>query len=205
MNDFFSNCPNLEYVDLSNLDLSNILFFMNMFKNDRKLKEVRFPKINISPYILYGMFHNCESLTSIDLSFMDNSQVLFNNDIFNGCRNLKYINIKGFKKTIHIDNIFTGLPENGTIIIDKKFINVARELLPINWVVEVNDTDRKKTIFIAGDSTAKSSGSIKGWGDYLSQYVSADVENNAFSGQTPRAFYRDGRWEKLVKKVTKGD
>ena len=205
MNDFFSNCPNLEYVDLSNLDLSNILFFMNMFKNDRKLKEVRFPKIKSNPFTLLGMFQNCESLTSIDLSFIDSSQISFINDIFNGCKNLKFININNLKKTGYNDNIFNGLPENGKIIINKNFISVIEEQLPINWVVEVNGTNIKKTIFIAGDITAKSSGSTKGWGEYLSQYVSADVENEAFSGQTARTFYREGKWNNLVKKITKGD
>ena len=206
INNCFSNCPKLEYVDLSNLDLSNILFFMNMFKDDKKLKEVRFSKIKTIPYTLYGMFQNCESLTSIDLSFIDNSQALFINDIFNGCKNLKYININNFKKTGHNDNIFNGLPENGKIIIDKNFMSVIEEQLPINWVVEVNSTNIKKTIFIVGDITTNSKGlTTRGWGEYLLQYVSTDVQGEAYSEETPRTFYRDGKWNNLVKKITKGD
>ena len=96
-----------------------------------------------------------------------------------------------------------GLPENGRISIDKKIISVIEEELPINWVIEANG---KKTVFIAGDSTAKSSSSneIKGWEEFLSQYVSAEIENKAFLGQTPRSLYRDGRWNDLVKKLLKG-
>ena len=53
MNDCFTNCPNLEYVDLSELDLSNNHCFMNFFKNDKKLKEVHFPKKKLKMLIIY--------------------------------------------------------------------------------------------------------------------------------------------------------
>ena len=205
MNDCFCDCPNLESVDLSNLDLSNNHCFMNFFKNDKKLKEVHFPKSEVYPHYIYGMFQNCESLTSIDISSIHNDYVSYNmHNMFQGCSNLMNINIKSFHSIGYGLDMLKGLPENGRIYIDKKIISVIEEELPINWVVEGNG---KKTVFIAGDSTAKSSSSneIKGWGEYLSQYVSAVIENKAFLGQTPRTFYRDGRWNDLVKKITKGD
>lgn len=42
MNEGFYNSPNLETVDLSNLNLGNNKCFMNYFANDEKLKEVKF-------------------------------------------------------------------------------------------------------------------------------------------------------------------
>lgn len=43
MNDCFSGCINLEYADISNLDLENNKGFMNLFKDNKKLKEIKFP------------------------------------------------------------------------------------------------------------------------------------------------------------------
>ena len=97
MNDCFCNCPNLEFVDLSNLDLSNNQCFMNFFKNDKKLKEVHFPKSEVYPHYIYGMIQNCESLTSIDISSIHNDYVSYNmHNMFQGCSNLMNINIKSF-------------------------------------------------------------------------------------------------------------
>lgn len=64
-----------------------------------------------------------------------------------------------------------------------------------------------KNIFIAGDSTCdgKANGKIIGWGKFLGDYVTANVNNQAHSGQSARTFYRDGRWNNLIKGVSKGD
>ena len=67
MNDFFSWCTNLEYADLSNLNLKNNGCFMNFFSNNKKLKEVKFPNeyFGGNAYYYFGMFYGCESLTSL--------------------------------------------------------------------------------------------------------------------------------------------
>ena len=117
MNDCFCDCPNLEFVDLSNLDLSNNHCFMNFFRNDKKLKEVHFPKSEIYPYYIYGMFENCESLTSIDISCIHNDHASYMDNIFHGCSNLMDINITSFHSVGYGVNLFKGLPENGRITI----------------------------------------------------------------------------------------
>ncbi|OUM63229.1 carbohydrate esterase family 12 protein, partial [Piromyces sp. E2] len=65
------------------------------------------------------------------------------------------------------------------------------------------------TIFIAGDSTADGNGAnngkTAGWGKYLGDYFSVKVNNQAKSGQSARTFWRDGRWNALIKDVKKGD
>ena len=58
-----------------------------------------------------------------------------------------------------------------------KSIKVQKEdKIPENWVVEVDDPNYKKTILIAGDSTAESNGGndgeTEGWGKYLGNYLS---------------------------------
>jgi len=65
------------------------------------------------------------------------------------------------------------------------------------------------TIYIAGDSTADNNGAnngkTAGWGKYLGDYFSVPVNNQAKSGQSARTFWRDGRWNALIKNVRKGD
>jgi len=65
------------------------------------------------------------------------------------------------------------------------------------------------TIFIAGDSTADENGAnngkTNGWGKYFRDYVSCKVDNQAKSGQSARTFWRDGRWNDLIKGVSKND
>ena len=60
------------------------------------------------------MFYNCSSLTSLNLSDFDTSQVTTIYQMFYKCINLEYINIYKFKEIQlnSYNNIFTGVPEN---------------------------------------------------------------------------------------------
>ena len=141
MNDFFAFCDDLEYADLSRLNLKNNKCFMNFFKNDAKLKEVKFPIIDFhNIYWFYGMFEGCESITSVDLSnaYNDNGQYFFN--MFKGCKSLKKINLKNFRKKVnpHYDayEMFIGVPENGEIIIHHNFEESIKEQIPKTWIIK---------------------------------------------------------------------
>ena len=128
MNNCFSGCTNLEYVDLSNLNLTNNKCFMNLFQNDKKLKEVKFPVEYFGNQIIwfYRMFYGCESLTSIDLSNMHNTNGQYYYEMFYGCINLKSINLGGFYgkySGTENYNIFINVPKNATIIIHNNFYN----------------------------------------------------------------------------------
>ena len=141
MNDFFAYCSDLEYADLSRLNLKNNRCFMNFFKEDTKLKEVKFPKINFNNiYWFYGMFEGCESITSVDLSsaYNDNGQYFYN--MFKGCKNLKKINLKNFRKrTTSVYNyaydIFKGVPENGELVINSIFYESIKSQVPTTWTI----------------------------------------------------------------------
>ena len=141
MNDFFAYCSDLEYVDLSRLNLKNNRCFMNFFKNDKKLKEVKFPKINFNNiYWFYGMFEGCESITSVDLSnaYNDNGQYFYN--MFKGCKNLKKINLQNFRKratsaSYYAYDIFKGVPENGELVINSNFYESIKSQIPITWTI----------------------------------------------------------------------
>ena len=124
---------------MSNLNLGNNRCFMNYFANDEKLKEVKFPRTEVKKaYYLNGMFKNCKSLTSIDMSSIYNDNAQHTEEMFNGCSNLQSIKINKFKNTQFLSNNFlNGLPTKGTIIISEEIENNIRKQIPKNWVIEV--------------------------------------------------------------------
>ena len=140
MNEGFYNSPNLEYIDLSNLHLENNRCFMNYFANDEKLKEVRFPKTDVkNAFYLNGMFKNCKSITSIDLSTLYNDGVHYTDDMFSGCSSLQSIKINKFKNVqVLSNNLMNGLPEKGTIAVSKEIEEFIKKQIPKNWAVEVD-------------------------------------------------------------------
>ena len=139
MNEGFYNSPNLESVDMSNLNLGNNRCFMNYFANDEKLKEVKFPRSDVkNAYYLNGIFENCKSITSIDMSTIYNDNAQYASNMFSGCSNLQSIKINKFKNTqILSNNLLNGLPEKGMIIVSKEIEDTIKKQIPKNWVIEV--------------------------------------------------------------------
>ena len=73
-------------------------------------------------------------------------------------------------------------------------------------------SSKKTRIFIAGDSTAQTyiearDGLIKGWGQMLPNFLDGNVEvvNHAMGGRSTKTFLNEGRWDKLMSEVKKGD
>ena len=73
--------------------------------------------------------------------------------------------------------------------------------------------DHKPVLYIIGDSTVKNSdGSGKngqwGWGTLIDMYFDTNkisVRNHAIGGRSSRTFITDGRWDKILETLTKGD
>ncbi|MDQ6610472.1 MAG: rhamnogalacturonan acetylesterase [Bacteroidota bacterium] len=71
----------------------------------------------------------------------------------------------------------------------------------------------KPVFYIIGDSTVKNGdgtgkGSLWGWGDYLAPYFDTSkigIENDALGGRSSRTFITEGRWDKVLSKLKKGD
>lgn len=71
----------------------------------------------------------------------------------------------------------------------------------------------KPTIFIIGDSTVrngsgKGSDGLWGWGSFMDQHfdtTQVSVENHAIGGRSSRTFLTEGRWDKIMAKLKKGD
>ena len=73
--------------------------------------------------------------------------------------------------------------------------------------------DHKPILYIIGDSTVKNSdGSGKngqwGWGTVIDTHFDTNkisVRNHAIGGRSSRTFITDGRWDKILETLTKGD
>lgn len=65
------------------------------------------------------------------------------------------------------------------------------------------------TLFIVGDSTARNNANeARGWGDELANYfdnTKVKVVNRAYAGRSSRTFIREGRWDKVLKEMKRGD
>jgi len=72
--------------------------------------------------------------------------------------------------------------------------------------------DRVTTVFMIGDSTMANKSLVggnpeRGWGHVLSGFFSEDIliDNHAVNGRSSKSFIDEGRWEKVISKVKKGD
>jgi rhamnogalacturonan acetylesterase len=71
----------------------------------------------------------------------------------------------------------------------------------------------KPVFYIIGDSTVKNGdgtgkGGLWGWGDYIAPYFDTTkirIENDALGGRSSRTFITEGRWDKILAKLKKGD
>lgn len=64
------------------------------------------------------------------------------------------------------------------------------------------------TLYIVGDSTLKSNAPLRGWGQELAQFfdpAKINVVNRAIGGRSSRTFINEGRWDKVLAELKKGD
>ena len=94
----FQECEELELLDLSNFDTSNVFDMSYMFNNCYKLKEIKginkFNTINVNN--MKAMFNSCYELEYLDLSNFDTSETSNMAFMFHSCNKLKYLNISKF-------------------------------------------------------------------------------------------------------------
>ena len=64
------------------------------------------------------------------------------------------------------------------------------------------------TLWIVGDSTLNSNAPLRGWGQELAQFfdlTKINVVNRAIGGRSSRTFQYEGRWDKVLSELKKGD
>ncbi|MCR5305891.1 MAG: BspA family leucine-rich repeat surface protein [Oscillospiraceae bacterium] len=86
----------LESVDLSKADTSNVTSMAGMFRSSKKLKSVNLGHIDTSNVInMSSMFDGCSNLTDLNFSF-DTSNVKYISGMFRGCSGLTALDLTGF-------------------------------------------------------------------------------------------------------------
>ena len=71
----------------------------------------------------------------------------------------------------------------------------------------------KPVFYIIGDSTVRNGdgtgkGGLWGWGSFIADYFDTtkiSIENNALGGRSSHTFITEGRWDKVLAKLKKGD
>ena len=96
--DYFYEMSNLESVDMSRADTSEVWHTSCMFQNCSNLREVNMSNIDFSNVIdTDQMFYGCSSLEELDLScFSGNTGVYSTSYMFSDCMNLKRLNLSGW-------------------------------------------------------------------------------------------------------------
>ena len=64
------------------------------------------------------------------------------------------------------------------------------------------------TLWIAGDSTVKNQGTMRGWGQDIAGLLDTtriQVVNRAIGGRSSRTFFTEGRWDDMLKTMKTGD
>ena len=97
----FYNCKKLLYLDLTTFNLSEVTNAVTAFCQCIDLKEIKFNQIYKMSKITSTkkMFQTCKNITSLDLSFIDTSNVNDMDYMFNNCYELQYLNIPNFNTT----------------------------------------------------------------------------------------------------------
>ena len=93
----FAYLDNVDTLDLTGLDTSNMTSMSYMFYNSNSLKSVNLSNFNTSK-LLYAnnMFNGCTSLESLDLSNFNTSKVTNFSNMFRDCQKMKEINLSNF-------------------------------------------------------------------------------------------------------------
>lgn len=92
--EMFYGCENLETVDLSTLDTSNVTTMREMFRDCHRLKEIDVSSFDTSKVtMLYAMFSNCLTLKKLDLSAFDTANVTNIGYMFSACSGLEEVNV----------------------------------------------------------------------------------------------------------------
>ena len=97
----FSGCSSLKTLDLSNFDFSNTYAtpyngLVGLFNECKSLETITFPStvtFNNSGVSFSDMFKSCTSLTSLDLSGFNTTNVQYMKDMFNSCSKLSNLTL----------------------------------------------------------------------------------------------------------------
>ena len=146
----FYECKELIELDVSKFDTKNSITFESMFEGCINLQKIDVSKFNSSKCEQIGrMFMNCKNITEIDMlnwnlsnlkeegffSFFFWGKKNAIDRLFSGCKKIKIIKLNtNFNEGLRIENIFDGIPGNGTFIYKKgNKCNIPLKIFPLRW------------------------------------------------------------------------
>ena len=115
MDAMFYGCSGLTSLDVSNFNTSNVVLMtrtvdtvLDYYTGYSSNQEVQIARNN--ELIRFGMFAQCSSLTSLDLSSFNTSKVTDMRGLFDGCKNLTSLNVSSFNTSNvkYMDAMFRG-------------------------------------------------------------------------------------------------
>ena len=114
MDSMFLGCLNIEELDLSSWDTSNVTNMNAVFdmNNENKLKNINLAGWDTSNVtIMRNMFYGCSQLTSVDVTEFDTSNVTDMSAMFYGCSQLTSLDIRNFNmsKVSDVYSMFEGV------------------------------------------------------------------------------------------------
>lgn len=99
MSSMFSYSRNLEYIDLSNFNTTNVITFDSMFSNI-KASSLNLESFDTSSAVdMSNMFNSCDDLETLDLETFDTANVIDMSRMFQGCEKLEILNLGSFDTT----------------------------------------------------------------------------------------------------------
>ena len=122
----FQFCTEIEKIDLSGFDTSNVTNMSYMFNKCKKLKEIKGLNTFITKNVkdMARMFNECSELENLVLTSFETPNVTNFSSMFNKCNNLKYLNLLNFEVNGTTKNMF-GFENKNTC----NFITNNEELL----------------------------------------------------------------------------
>jgi len=98
------------------------------------------------------------------------------------------------------------------LFLSVNFLIAADDPRPVvndsNTVPQTAANPKLPTLYIAGDSTARSDAPLRGWGSEIGAFfdpAKINVVNRAIGGRSTRTFITDGRWDKILADLKPGD
>ena len=97
MSKMFYKSTSLKSIDVSGFDTSKVVYMDYMFNNCNNLKNIDLSNFNTSNVIyMQGMFWNCQKLENIDVSNFNTGKVTSMNRMFMNCKSLIEIDLSNF-------------------------------------------------------------------------------------------------------------
>ena len=135
----FQDCENLQNIKFSpDFTIAKVDNINRMFSGCSSLTALDLSKFNTSQVkSMIWTFKDCSSLTKLDLSSFDTSNVIDMNGMFNNCSSLKELDLRSFVIDPNIDKgyMLDGLAKLNTLKLGKStYINDTHLNTPGTWV-----------------------------------------------------------------------